>query len=71
MKFCVSIFVFCLEPTVREELDENNFLHCYGIFFESTILKLLDRAMFKFILQQLQGSLATTFETIHYSRRFY
>ena len=71
MKFCVSIFVFCLEPTVREELDENNFRHCYGIFFESTILKLLDRAMSKVILPQLQGTLTTTFETIHYSRRFY
>ena len=33
---------FCLEPTVREQLLENDFRHYYGIFFESTILKLLD-----------------------------
>ena len=71
MKFCVSIFIFCLEATVREKLHENDFRHCYGIFFESRILKLLDRVMFKVILQQLQGNLTTAFETIHYSRRFY
>ena len=47
MIFRVSIFIFCLEPTVREQLDENDFRHCYGIFFESTILNLLDQAMFK------------------------
>ena len=33
MIFCVSIFIFCLEPTIREQLDENDFRHCYGIFF--------------------------------------
>ena len=44
MKFCVLIFIFCLEPTVREQLDENDFRHYYGIFFESTILKLLDHS---------------------------
>ena len=27
---------------VSEQLDENDFRHYYGIFFESTILKLLD-----------------------------
>ena len=38
-----SVFSFLfLEPTVREQLDENNFRHYYGIFFESTILNLLD-----------------------------
>ena len=47
MIFCVSIFIFCLEPTVKEQLDENDFRHCYGIFFENTILKLLDQTMFK------------------------
>ena len=25
MIVCVSIFIFCLEPTVREQLDENDF----------------------------------------------
>ena len=49
MVFCVSIFIFRLEQTVREQLDENDFRHCYGIFFESTILKLLDQAMFKLL----------------------
>ena len=38
MILCVLIFIFCLEPTLREQLDENNFRHYYGIFFESTIL---------------------------------
>ena len=40
--YSVFIFIFRLEPTVREQLDENNFRHYYGIFFESTILNLLD-----------------------------
>ena len=44
MIFCVFIFIFCLEPTVREQLDENDFRHNYGNFFESAILKLLDRS---------------------------
>ena len=44
MIFCVFIFIFCLEPTVREQLDENDFRHYYGIFFDYTILKLLDRS---------------------------
>ena len=67
MIFCVSIFIFCLERTVREELDENNFRHCYGIFSESTMLKLLDQAMLKVHSQQLQDIVTTIFETIHYS----
>ena len=76
MIFYVSIFIFCLEPTVRERLDENSFHHCYGIFFfESIMPKLLDQTtwncMFKVILQQLQDNLTTVFETVHYSWRFY
>ena len=67
MVFCVSIFIFRLEQTVREQLGENDFRHCYGIFFESTILKLLDQAMFKVLSQQLQDTLTTIFETIHYN----
>ena len=59
MVFCVSIFIFRLEQTVREQLDENDFRHCYGIFFESTILKLLDQATFKVLSQQLQDTLTT------------
>ena len=71
MTFCVSIFIFRLEPTVREQLDENDFRRCYGNFFQSTILKLLDLAMFKDLSHQLQDTLTTVFETIHYSWRFY
>ena len=36
----VSLFIFCLEPTLREQLDQNY----YGIFFESTIPKPLDHS---------------------------
>ena len=42
MIFSVLIFILRLEPTVREQLDENNFRYYYGIFFESTNLNLLD-----------------------------
>ena len=44
MIFFVLIFTFRLEPTVREQLDENDFRHYYGNFFESTILKLPDHS---------------------------
>ena len=57
MIFCVSILIFCLEPTVKEQLNENGFRHCYGIFSESTIPKLLDQAMFKVLSQQLPDTL--------------
>ena len=42
MIFCVLIFIFCLETTVREQLDENDSRHYCGNFFKSTIRKLLD-----------------------------
>ena len=42
MIFCFFIIIFSLEATVREQLDENDFRHYYGIVFESAILKLLD-----------------------------
>ena len=32
MIFCVSIFIFCLEPTVTEQLDGNDFRHYYDFF---------------------------------------
>ena len=32
MVFCVSFFILFLEPTVREQLNENDFRHCYGFF---------------------------------------
>ena len=67
MIFCVSIFTFCLEPIIREELDENYFRHYYGIFFESIIPKLLVTAKFKVLSQQLKDTLTTAFEAIYYS----
>ena len=36
--------IFGLEPTVREQLDENDFRHYYGIFLECTILKPIDHS---------------------------
>ena len=68
--YCVSIFIFCLEPTVREKLDENDFRHCYGIFSKVPFRNHLITAMFKVLTQQLQSTLKTPFETIQYSWRF-
>ena len=48
MIFCVSIFIFCLEPTVREQLDENNFHHCYGIFSKVPLWNYLVKPCSKF-----------------------
>ena len=67
MIFCVSFFILFLEPMEREQPDESNLPHCYGIFFESAIVKKLDQAMFIVLPQQLQDTLKTVFETIHYS----
>ena len=39
--YSVFSFLFCLELTVREQLDESDFRHYYGIFFEGTMVKLL------------------------------
>ena len=44
MIFCIIIFIFWLEPPVREQLDENNFRRYYSIFFESNLLKLLNHS---------------------------
>ena len=47
MIFCVSIFYFCLEPTVPEQLvgkDFHDYSHYYAIFSESNIFKLLDHS---------------------------
>ena len=43
MVFHVFIFIFLFRNNGKwEQLDENDFRHCYGIFFESVILNLLD-----------------------------
>ena len=35
MIFCVSIFIFCLESTVTEQPDGNDFRHYYDFFFRN------------------------------------
>ena len=42
--YSVFIFIFSLEPTVKEQLDENDFRQYYVTFFESNILKLFDHS---------------------------
>ena len=49
MIFCFH-FNFCLEVTLSEQLDKNDFRHYHDIFFESAILELPDQlcsAMFQ------------------------
>ena len=48
MIFCVSIFIFRLEPTVREQLDENDFRRCYGIFSKVSFWNYLIKPCSKF-----------------------
>ena len=72
MIFRVLIFIFCLEPTVREQLDESDFRHYYGIFFKVTILKLLDHSYVQRSFATIRRfTLTTEFETTSYSSRFY
>ena len=44
MIFCAFIFIFCLEPTVREQLMRTTSVTIIVFFFESTNLKLLDHS---------------------------
>ena len=37
--FVFSFLFFCLETTVKKLLDENDFRHGFGNYFESAILK--------------------------------
>ena len=62
MIFCVSIFAFCLEPIIKEQLDEKDFRHYFDDFFESTIPKVLDPSY-------VQSSLATT--TRHFNNNIW
>ena len=73
MIFCVSIFIFCLEQTVREQLDENDFRRYYGIFFKVPFRKYLINytTTLKVLSQQLQDTLTVAFRTIHFSWKFY
>ena len=43
MIFCVFIYIFCLESMLREQRMRMT-CHYHGIFFKSTILKLLDHS---------------------------
>ena len=53
MVFCVFIFIFMFRNNViGEQLGQKNFRRCYGVFFESIILKGLDH-------NDVQSSLAT------------
>ena len=67
MIFCVSIFIFCLEPTEREELDENDFRHYYGIFFR----KYHSKTTWSQLYSKLFRNNYKAFETMHYCWRFY
>ena len=62
MAFHIFTFIFCLEPTVREQLHESELLHCYGNSFENAILKVLITAIFKVLSQQSRGTSTTSFE---------
>ena len=63
MVFRVFIFNFCLETTVREQVDENDFRPCYGTFFSKvSFKKYLITAMFKVFSQQLRRTFTTAFE---------
>ena len=60
--YSVFLFLFfCLEPTVREQMNENNFRH-YGNFFESTILRLHDHNYVQSSLAAIRDSLTAAFE---------
>ena len=48
----LSFLFFCLDSMVREQLDEKDFRHYHGNFYESTILRLHDH-------NYVQSSLAT------------
>ena len=62
MIFRVFILIFCLELTVREQLDQNDFRHYYGNFPESTILKLPDYIYVENSFATITSPLTTAFE---------
>ena len=60
-----SFFLFvCLEPNaVKGYLDENNFRHCYGSFFESVVLKVTYLQLCsKFLLNNYEAHWQQQFE---------
>ena len=69
MIFCVSIFIFCLELTVREQLDEDDFRRYDRFFFKVPFRNYLINytTMLKVLSRQLQDTLTAAFRTIHFS----
>ena len=62
--YSVFSFLFFLSRSnvMREQLDENDFRCCYGLFSKVSFRKYLITAMFKVLYQQLRGILTTAFE---------
>ena len=54
MIFCVFIFIFCLEPTVREQLDEDDFRHYHDIEVLSAWKVLVKYFLFYLVVKILQ-----------------
>ena len=67
MIVCVSIFIFCLEPTVREQLMRAISVTIMVIVSKVPFWNYLITAMFKVLLQHLGGTLTTAFEVTPYS----
>ena len=61
--FYLFIYLLFRNNGNREQLDENDFRRCYGIFFSKvSFRKYLIAAIFKVLSQQLRGTLTTAFE---------
>ena len=67
----IIIFVFMFRNVVREQLDQNNFNRCYGVFFQKK-KKYLITTMFKVLYQQLWSTLIdNSIWKTPYNGRFY
>ena len=70
--FFVYIFIFRLEPTVREQLDENNFPSLLWYFFSKVpFWNYLTKPCSKFFCNNYKTLWQRHFEAIHYSWKFY
>ena len=70
-EYSVFIFVFCLEPTVRKQLDEKDIRHYHGNFYESTIFKLHDHSYVQSSLATITRHFDNGIWKTPYSWRFY
>ena len=59
--YSVFSFLFCLELTVREQLDESDFVTIMVFFLKEPWWNYLVTAMFKVLSQKLLGTLTTAF----------